>query len=132
MLPPYQWVRIPSRRATAFTATVTGAFGGSPTGTVDFTADGTAIPSCTGLPLMSLKNGTGKGSSKKSSPQGNGSSATCDVPTGLAVGQHTIQATYNADSNFSGSKSSISYTVVKANTTTAAIIFRSEERRVGK
>ena len=105
-----------------FTATVTGAFGGSPTGTVDFTADGTAIPNCTGLPLMSLKNGTGKGGSKKSSPQGNGSSATCDVPTGLAVGQHTIQATYNADSNFSGSKSSIPYTVVKANTTTAAII----------
>ncbi|MGO9519535.1 MAG: FG-GAP-like repeat-containing protein, partial [Candidatus Korobacteraceae bacterium] len=93
-----------------FTATVTGANGGNPTGTVSFTADGNAIPNCTGLPLMSLKNGTGKqGSSKKASPQGNGSAATCDVPTGLPVGQHTIQATYSGDSNYQGSSGMLQY-----------------------
>jgi len=106
-----------------FTATVTGAFGGSPTGTVNFTADGTPIPNCSGLPLTSLKNGTGKqGSPRKGSPQGNGSAVTCDVPTGLPVGQHNIQVTYNGDSNFSGGNGAIPYTVVKANTTIAAVI----------
>src|SRR5208282_5702607 len=102
-----------------FTATVTGAFGGDPTGTVDFTSDGTPIPNCTGLPLTGLKNGTGKqGSSQKGSPQGNGSAATCDVPTGLPVGMHTIQATYNGDSNYQGSSGSLPYQVNMATTTT--------------
>src|SRR5208283_4997591 len=102
-----------------FTATVTGANGGNPTGTVDFTSDGVPIPNCTGLPLMSLKNGTGKqGSAKKSSPQGNGSAATCDVPMGLPVGQHTIQATYNGDSNYQGSFGTLPYQVNMAATTT--------------
>jgi hypothetical protein len=107
-----------------FTATVTGAFGGSPTGTVSFAADGTQIPNCTGLPLMSLRNGPRKErrSKGKSQPQGNGSAATCDAPTGLPVGQHTIQATYSGDNDYSGSNNSIPYTVIKASTSAAVAI----------
>src|SRR5208282_1064169 len=98
-----------------FTATVTGANGGNPTGTVSFTSDGTPIPNCTGLPLMSMKNGAGKqNSSKKGSPQ---SAATCDVPTGLPVGQHTIVATYSGDTNYQGSSGNLPYQVNMAITT---------------
>ncbi len=49
-------------QSVTVTATVTGANGGSPTGTVSFTDNGTAIPGCTGVAL---------------SPQRNGSAASC-------------------------------------------------------
>ncbi len=89
-------------QSVTFTALVTGAFGGSPTGTVNFTDNGNAIPNCTAVPLV---------------PQQNGSTATCTT-TSLAVGSHTIQGTYGGDNNYNGSQGSIPYTVVKANTTT--------------
>ena len=78
-----------------FTAAVTGAFGGSPTGLVNFTDNGTAIAGCTGVALV---------------PQGSGSAATCKTKS-LPVGSHTIAASYNGDSNFNLSNGSIPYTV---------------------
>ena len=90
----------------AFTASVSGAFGGSPTGTVDFTSDGQPISiDCTGVPLTQ---------------QQSGSTATC-VTTALSVASHQILATYNAtpNGNFNGSPSSpLSYVVGPAGTTT--------------
>ncbi|HME31507.1 MAG TPA: FG-GAP-like repeat-containing protein, partial [Terriglobales bacterium] len=78
-----------------FTATVTGAFGGSPTGTVTFGDNGAPISNCTALPLAPIENA---------------SAASCSTAT-LAVGGHTIAATYNDDSNFSGSSGNIPYQV---------------------
>src|SRR5208337_3147408 len=77
-----------------FTATVTGAFGGSPTGTVTFT-DG-ANPICTAVPLA---------------PQLNASTANCSTAK-LPVGVDTIAATYNDDANFNGSVGIIQYQVI--------------------
>ena len=122
---------IPANKSTylqdiQFTATVTGNFGGSPTGTVSFTSDSAPIDNCSNLPLtslLSLKKGKAQrsGSGGKGSPQDNGSAATCDVPKGLALGQHTIQATYDPgnDPDFSGSASKmLPYEVDAAGTTT--------------
>ena len=88
-----------------FTATVTGAFGGSPTGTVDFTDNQMPIPGCTGVQLAQ---------------QANGSTATCQTAT-LAVGSHTIATNYDGDNNFTGSSGSIPYTVVAAGATTTTL-----------
>jgi len=63
-----------------FTATVTASNGGSPTGTVTFTAGGNII--CNSVPL-------GR----------NGSTADCQTSS-LAIGTHNIQACYSGDVNF--------------------------------
>jgi hypothetical protein len=78
-----------------FTATLTGANGGSPTGSVDFADNGNAIPGCIGVPLV---------------PHANGSTATC-ATSALAAGQHTVSSAYDGDGNFTGSTGSIPYTV---------------------
>jgi hypothetical protein len=90
-------------RLVTFTATVTGQFGGNPTGVVDFTDGNTAIPGCTGVALV---------------PQGNGSTATCATST-LAVGTHQINAGYKGDSNFGISGGGIGYLVNQATTAVA-------------
>ncbi len=87
-----------------FTATVTGANGGSPTGTASFTDNGASIQGCPALQLSPLVGG--------------GAAATCPTST-LAIGQHTIAVSYGGDTNFKSSNTSISYTVVKATSTTA-------------
>src|SRR5208283_2085057 len=86
----------------AFTATVTGNDGGSPTGTVNFTADGGVIAGCGAVPLVA---------------QQNGSTAMCQTST-LIVGAHTIVATYTGDKNFNGSMGALNQVVNKANTLT--------------
>ena len=73
-----------SGQAVTFTATITGAFGGSPTGTVTFT-DGTTV--------------IGTGNVSTTTRQ-----ATFVTST-LSVGTHTITATYNGDSDYLTSKS---------------------------
>ena len=78
-----------------FTATASGSNGGSPTGTVNFTADNMAIAGCTGLALTQ---------------QQSGSTATCQTAS-LPVGSHTISTAYGGDGNFGPSTASISYTV---------------------
>jgi hypothetical protein len=83
---------------STITATVAAASpgGGTPTGTVTFTVDGTA-----GTPVA-LANGQ----------------ATLDG-TLLSVGTHTVTAAYNGDASFTASTSSaVTQTVNKANTTT--------------
>ena len=86
-----------------FTATVTGANGGTPTGTVDFADSvGGPIQGCTGVQLL------GK--------QGGGSVAVCQTAT-LATGDHTITTNYKGDNNFGGGSGSISYHVNLAPTT---------------
>ncbi|MGA2371882.1 MAG: FG-GAP-like repeat-containing protein, partial [Candidatus Korobacteraceae bacterium] len=72
----------------SITATVTGAFGGSPTGTVSFTDNGVAIPGCSGVTL-------------------NAGVATCRTST-LTVGTHAdIVGTYSGDNNYNGSNSTL-------------------------
>ena len=78
-----------------FTAAVSGANGGSPTGTVSFTADNAAIAGCSSVALTQ---------------QPVGSAATCQTAS-LAVGSHTISAAYNGDSNFMRSAGSIPYSI---------------------
>ncbi len=87
-----------------FMATVSGAFGGSPTGTVNFTDNKTPIPGCTGVVLV---------------PQQSGSTATCTTAS-LTVGSHTIAGNYGGDpeGTFSPSSGSIPYTVVASTTAT--------------
>src|SRR5271157_281076 len=58
------------QQLVTFTATVTGAFGGSPTGTVNFTDNGTIIAGCGAVQLV---------------PQQNGGTATCQTSS-LTVG----------------------------------------------
>ena len=86
-----------------FTATVTGANGGSPTGTVSFTDDKNPITGCTAVTLVQQ-------------PQLNDSIATCTTST-LAVGSHTIAGTYSGDTNFAKSTNSIPYQVQSIATT---------------
>ncbi len=81
-------------QSVAFTATVT-ASGGTPTGTVSFTANATAIAGCTALAL----NGVG--------------TATCTTAS-LSATANTIAANYSGDANFSGSSGSLTQNVVKA------------------
>jgi hypothetical protein len=78
--------------SVTFTATVQGN-GGTPTGTVTFTADGSPI----GSPALA------------------GGSASVSIST-LTVGTHSIVATYNGDANDAGSSNSPAYveTVQKA------------------
>ena len=89
----------PSRfgQSVTFTAAVTGAFGGSPMGTVDFIDNKTPISGCTGIALV---------------PQQNGSTAICTTAS-LTVGTHTIAGNYGGDpeGTFGPSGGSIPYTV---------------------
>ncbi len=75
-------------QAVTFTATVTGADGGTPTGEVSFYADGAL------LGTLSLDNGT----------------ATFTTST-LSVGQHAITAVYGGDSVYTGSTGGMEQTV---------------------
>ncbi|MGA2372781.1 MAG: Ig-like domain-containing protein, partial [Candidatus Korobacteraceae bacterium] len=79
-------------QAVTITATVTGAFGGSPTGTVTFTDNDLPIAGCSGVVLVA---------------QTNGSMATCQTST-LSVGTHAgITAPYSGDTNYNGSNSTL-------------------------
>ncbi len=80
------------------TATVTGAFGGAPTGTVDF-ADGIhEISLCLGVPLV---NGV----------------ASCQT-SALPLGQDDILASYSGDANFMPNNAFLPYKIVGANSAT--------------
>lgn len=86
-------------QAVVYTATiaVTAPGSGTPTGTVDFEDNGTAISGCSAVTVAS-------------------SAATCGAAYG-SVGTHSITATYSGDSNFAGSMSSaLSVTVSQAST----------------
>ncbi len=84
-------------QSITFTATVTAQVNGMPTGTVTF-SDG-------GSTLGQVAVGTG--------------TATYSTAS-LAIGSHSISATYSGDSNFTGSASTtLSQVVQKANTTTS-------------
>lgn len=90
----------PSRfsHSVTFTATVTPAAGNPmSTGHVDFSDGGTALAGCTSLPLS-------------------GGAATCAAST-LAVGSHTIQASYSGDANNLPSSGTLTQTVGKDTTT---------------
>ena len=105
-----------------FTATVTGKFGGDPTGTVTFTYDNVLPPLCT-LSSGSMKVPNSKASnvlaSGKNATQVMDLIVTCDVPNGLPVGSHTVQAQYSGDPNFNhGDPATLPYSVNKATTTT--------------
>src|SRR3989442_1788313 len=82
--------------SVAFTATVTGS---APTGSVGFTADGTTL---TGCAAVALPGGSA-----------NSKSATCSTVS-LAVGTHSIVATYAGDAVNSGSISATLSQVVNA------------------
>jgi hypothetical protein len=77
--------------ALTFTATVTPQISGSPTGTVTFSDNGAALPTCTGVSLTQLTNQ---------------STAACQIATLTVAGSpHNITARYNDDPNFTGSDS---------------------------
>ncbi len=80
------------------TATVAGAFGGVPTGTVDFTESNHLITLCLGAQLV---NGV----------------ATCQT-SALPLGQDSILANYNGDSNFVGSNMALPYRIVNSGSAT--------------
>jgi hypothetical protein len=84
-------------QSVTLTATVTGAFGGTPTGSVTFTTSSTTL--CGGVALSS-------------------GVATCTT-SGLLVGSDTITASYSGDPNFLPSSGTWTQTVNKAATTTA-------------
>ena len=86
-----------------FTATVTGANGGSPAGTVNFTDGTNPLSGCTGVALV---------------PQTTGSLATCQTST-LAEGAHNIGALYSGSNSFVNSGGSIQYIVMAASSSVA-------------
>lgn len=88
------------------TVTVTGLGSGTPTGNVQFQADGSNIGAA-----VALSGGVAQRST-----------------AGLAVGPHTITATYNGSTNFQGSAGALAggQTVNQANTTTAIDSVRPE------
>jgi hypothetical protein len=73
-----------SGQSVTFTATFSSS-AGTPTGTVTFKDNGSAIPTCTNVALSSGQ-------------------ATCTTSS-LAVGNHTIEADYSGDANFNSSSS---------------------------
>ena len=83
-----------------FTTTITASDGSSPQGTVDFQVVETSAALCTGVAVKSGK-------------------ATCATTSPLAVGTHTIQATYNSANGWLTSTNSTTQTVNKANTRTS-------------
>jgi hypothetical protein len=70
-------------QSVTFTATVTGAFG-DPTGTVDFTSDGTTIDGCESAALSTYNGAT---------------TATCTT-SALSVATHTLEAIYSGNSTY--------------------------------
>jgi Bacterial Ig-like domain (group 3)/FG-GAP-like repeat len=91
-------------QTVTITAVVSGHFGGTPTGTVDFTDNG--APLCSGIPL----DGSGR--------------ATCQTRT-LAVGTHQLGAVYNGDGNFNPSRGATAQTVISAATATTTQLISS-------
>ncbi|HEV2057648.1 MAG TPA: Ig-like domain repeat protein, partial [Methylomirabilota bacterium] len=87
-----------SGQAVTFTATVTAAGGGTPTGTVQFTIDGVNF----GSPVTVT-----------------GGTAASGATSSLSAGAHSITATYVGDANFNTSTSTVLSQVVKASTSTA-------------
>ena len=84
-----------------FSVTITPQIGGTPTGTVNYTVNGTPIQECTGIQLV------------------NGLVPDCKTTT-LPLGMNqTILATYSGDLNFQGNSNSSMYTVNPAATNTA-------------
>jgi hypothetical protein len=79
-----------------FTATVTGQFGGTPTGTVTFSDGSTTLGA---------------------SPLSGGMAAFSTAA--LAAGLHSVNAVYSGDSNFLGASGSLNQTVNQASTTLA-------------
>jgi large repetitive protein len=90
--------------SVTFTATVTGANGGMPNGTVTFTDTTTSTPLGTG-PL---------------SPGGGGAQATVTASFST-TGPHTITATYGGDANFNGSTGTFTETVNAGKATTTNV-----------
>jgi len=88
-------------QGVTFTATVTSQIAGlgTPTGSVQFAVDGTNLGSPVSL------NGSGQ--------------ATSPSVSTLAVGDHTITATYSGDTTFLGSSGSLKQTVNQASTSTS-------------
>jgi hypothetical protein len=85
-----------------FTATISGQYGGAPTGTVDF-KDATntpPVPICSAVQLMNQQ-------------------ATCNTQM-LGAGTHTIVAMYNGDPSFNSSNGSLQQMVGLTPTTTTA------------
>src|SRR2546421_1743424 len=81
-----------------FTATVAPTSGtGTPTGTVQFSLDGTNFGTAATM---------------------SGGSATSPTTGTLTVGTHSVGATYSGDTAFSGSSGSLTQTISKADTTT--------------
>ena len=96
-----------SGASVTFTATVTGS---APTGSVGFTADGSTLAGCSAVALA-----TGSANSK---------TATCST-AGLAVGTHSIVATYGGDANNSGSSATLSQVVNSDKTTSTTTLVSS-------
>jgi hypothetical protein len=85
------------------TATVTGAFGGIPSGTVDFTDSLHENSVCLGVQLI---------------PGNNNSTATCQTSS-LATGQYSLLATYNGDDYFLfGTSQQLPYKIIAATSST--------------
>ncbi len=85
-------------QAVTFTAAVVSVAGGTPTGTVTFTdTDGTVL----GTATLSVVNGSDE--------------ATL-ATAALAVGSHTITATYGGDGNFAGSSATMLQVIVPGTT----------------
>src|SRR5205823_1398883 len=78
-----------SGQSVTFTATVSDSAPGTPTGTVQFVIDGSSA-----------------GSPVNVSTTGGVTTATFSTAT-LAVGTHTVSATYSGDANFSGSNGTL-------------------------
>jgi hypothetical protein len=92
-------------QAVTLTATVAPAYGGTPTGTVQFAVDGSNF----GGPLA-LSGGT------------------ASINISLTVGTHAITDTYSGDTNFFGASNSITLTVNPAPTTTTVAVSPSTQQ----
>ena len=92
-------------QSVLFTATITAGGGsGTPTGTVQFVIDGRSI----GSPV---------------SVSGSGGVSTASFSTGsLAVGTHTITASYSGDANFTSSNGTFTQMVQSGSTSTANVM----------
>jgi hypothetical protein len=103
--------------SVVITATVTSAAPGTPTGTVSFFLDGSPTAAAT-VPLQS--NGTAAFN-------------TSALPSPLAVGNHTVVATYSGDNVFPGSTSATFIESVAIQPTTTRITaFRAFKTKHGK
>ena len=93
------------------TMTITSPNGGSPTGTVNFTDNGTSIPGCARVTLVQ---------------QSNGSMATCTTSS-LTVGTHTqIKASYGGDGNYLGGNSTLNPAQVVNQAPTTTVLASSQ------